>query len=232
MDDVAADGDEAAASGPAPKRARTSGAATLLASDVNVQRRDSTVLLIAGRPFYVNGALLETKSAVLADALSGATTLDPVAVPLPNEVPEDQQYGLFHIAVEHAYTGKIASDVAAESLLQLWCLGDHLQLDELCAWCVERLVPVLAKDATLLERAWMTALARPSDVLGDACATAWLVQASVPTLADITAVLLLKRVHESCADNELVAAQLVRVLRKALLAAIAKADAAAEDDDW
>jgi hypothetical protein len=231
LDDTGVAGVEAAA-GPAAKRARTAGGALVRASDVNVQRRDSTVLLIAGRPFYVVGLLIETKSAVLADALSGATTLDPIAIALSNEVPEDQQYDLFHAAVEHAYTGSVASDLAAESLLPLWCLGDHLQMDELCAWCAERLVPVLAKDAALLERAWSTALARPSDTLGDACATAWLALEYVtPGMEDISAMLLLKRVHESCAAKELVAAQLVRVLRKALLADIAKDDAAAADEE-
>jgi hypothetical protein len=229
LNHVAADGDEVATAEPAAKRARTSRGTTLHASDVNVQRRDSTVLLIADRPFYVNGALIETNSAVLADALSSAATLDPVAVALPNEVPEEQQYDLFHAAVELAYTGTIASDVAAEALLPLWCLGDHLQMDQLCAWCAERLVPVLAKDAALLERAWTTALARPSDALGDACAKAWLaLKCAVPYMGDITAVLVLKRVHESCALKELVAAQLARVLRKGLLASIAKND---EDDD-
>jgi hypothetical protein len=219
---AAADGDDAAAAGPMAKRARTLNAATLCASDVNVQRRDSTVLLIAGRPFYVVGPLIETKSVVLADALSGTTTLDPVAIALPNEVPEEQQYALFHAAVEHTYTGTVASDLDAESLLPLWCLGDHLQLDGLCVWCAERLVPVLAKNAALLERAWTAALTRPSDALGDACATAWLLLERTISLDDITSMLLLKRVHESCAAEELVAAQLARVLRKALLAAVAK----------
>jgi len=230
LNDPAAGGDDAMVAEPAAKRARTTGGAMLRASDVNVQRRDSTVLLIAGRPFYVFGALIETKSAVLADALSSATTLDPVAIALPNEVPEEQQYGLFHIAVEHAYTGTIASDVSADSLLPLWCLGDHLQLDELCAWCVERLVPVLAKNATMLEHAWTAALARPSDALGDACATAWLLlECSIQTLDDLTAMLVLKHVHESCAAKELVTAQLVRVMRKALLKKIANVHEAAID---
>jgi hypothetical protein len=85
LNDPAAGGDDAMVAEPAAKRARTTGGAMLRASDVNVQRRDSTVLLIAGRPFYVFGALIETKSAVLADALSSATTLDPVAIALPNE---------------------------------------------------------------------------------------------------------------------------------------------------
>ena len=216
--------------GPAAKRARTTSAAALRASDVNVQRRDSTVLLIAGRPFYVNGALIETKSAVLADALSSAATLDPVAIALPNEVPEEQQYALFHAAVELAYTGTVASDVGAESLLLLWCIGDHLQMDELCAWCVERLVPALAKDTALLERAWMTALARPSDVLGDACATAWLSLERSLSADDNTAMLLLKHVHDGCAAKELVAAQLVRVMRKALLASLTGDPDIADDD--
>ena len=216
---------------PAKRQRVHSGGAMLLASDVNVQRRDSTVLLITGRPFYVIGALLETKSAVLADALSSATTLDPVAIALPNEVHEEQQYGLFHIAVEHAYTGAISSDVAAESLLPLWCLGDHLQMDELCAWCVERMAPVLKRDAALLDRTWATALARPSDALGDACATAWLVMQSSGSSWDdhSTWLELFKRVHDGCAVKELPAAQLVRVLRKALLADIAKDEAAAAE---
>jgi hypothetical protein len=168
---IAAAADTDADETPAKRRRIQGGGAMLCASDVNVKRRDSTVLLIAGRPFYVNGALLETKSVVLADALSSVETLDPIAIALPNAVPDAQQYALFHAAVEHAYTGTVASDPAAESLLPLWCLGDHLQMDELCAWCVKRLVPVLAKDAALLERAWTTALARPdvgrSDASGD-----------------------------------------------------------------
>jgi hypothetical protein len=218
---------------PAKRQRIDSGGARLRASDVNVKRRDSTVLLIAGRPFYVNGALLETKSAVLADALSSVETLDPIAIALPNEVPEEQQYDLFHAAVEYAYTGTVASDVSTESLLLLWCLGDHLQMDELCAWCVERLMPVLVKDAALLERAWTTALARPSDELGDACATAWLLMPSSESSWDFicsTWLVLFKRVHDSCAAKELPAAQLVRVLRKGLLAEISKHDAPAADE--
>jgi hypothetical protein len=223
--------DDDVPAGPAAKRARTTSAAALRASDVNVQRRDSTVLLIAGRPFYVFGALLETKSAVLADALSSATTLDPVAIPLPNEVPEEQQYALFHAAVELAYTGTMtSSEVATESLLPLWCLGDHLQMDELCTWCVERLTPALADNAALLERAWTAALARPSDALGDACATAWLLLEKRKPVGNRTAMNLLKRVHDGCAAKELVAAQLVRVLRKALLAPLTS-DAEDSDED-
>ena len=230
LDDAAAHGTETVADGPAPKRARTFGGTKLRASDVNVQRRDSTILLVAGRPFYVVGPLIEASSAVLADALSSAATLDPVTVALPNQVPEEQQYALFHAAVEHAYTGAVASDVAAESLLPLWCLGDHLQMNELCAWCEQRLVPVLANDAALLERAWTAALSRPSDALGDACATAWLLLEAPLGLDDITAILLLKRVSESCAAKELVAAQLARVLRKALLASFG-GNAALDDED-
>jgi hypothetical protein len=221
--------DDDVAVGPAAKRARTVSAAALRASDVNVQRRDSTVLLIAGRPFYVNGALIETKSAVLADALSSATTLDPVAIALPHEIPEEQQYALFHAAIELAYTGTVASDVGDEALLLLWCLGDHLQMDELCTWCEQRLVLKLPDDAALLEHAWTTALARPSDALGDACARAWLRLENSLCADDNAAMLLLKRVHDGCAAKELVAAQLVRVLRKALLASLT-GDAEAADE--
>ena len=204
------------------------GGATLAANDVNVKRRDSTVLLIAGRPFYVIGALIETKSAVLADALRDVETLDPIAVALPSEVPVEQQYDLFYAAVEHAYTGTIASPIASESLLPLWCLADHLQMDELCLFCVERIAPALKEDAALLERTWCSALARPSDALCDACATAWLTTlrgAEWKKLDDVYR--LFRRVHDGCAAKELPAAQLVRVLRTALLARIAKDEAAA-----
>ena len=219
----------ATAEEPPSKRQRiTGGGAMLGASDVNVKRRDSTVLLIAGRPFYVIGALLETKSKVLADALSSVETLDPVVIALPNEVPEEQQHALFHAAVEHAYTGTVASDVTDESLLPLWCLGDHLQMEDLCTWCVERLAPALRKDTSLLERTWSAALSRPSDALCDACAAAWLVMVFDKSWDFVFDWLeLFKRVHDGCAEKELPAAQLVRVLRKGLLEYIAAKDAAA-----
>jgi len=229
IDDAGAD-EAAGADEPSAKRRRTF-CATLRASDVNVQRRDSTVLIIAGRPFYVIGALVEAKSVVLAEALSNAATLDPVTIALPNEVPEELQYDLFHAAVELAYTGKIASTIDAASLLPLWCIGDHLQMDELCAWCTDRLPPALSRDAALLERAWLAALARPSDVLCDVCAVSWLVMEEPLSRKDKSAMLLLKRVHDGCANKEMPAAQLVRVLRRALLAKIAQEEAAAPIDD-
>jgi hypothetical protein len=98
---------------------------------------------------------------------------------------------------------------------------------------VERLTPVLAKDAALLERVWTAALARPSDALGDACAKAWLFCDALRSISDRTAMPLLQRVLNGCADKELVAAQLVRVLRKALLAVPTEAadDPSEEEED-
>ena len=107
-------------------------------------------------------------------------------------------------------------------------------MDELCAWCVERMAPVLDQDVALLERAWTTALARPSDELGDACATAWLVMGKDKRgswRSILTWFKLFKRVHDGCAVKELPAAQLVRVLHKAVLAVIAKDGPAAADEE-
>jgi hypothetical protein len=195
---------------PAAKRQRI----TLVAADVNVQRRDSTVFLIGGQPFYAVGAVIEKKSSVLAEALRNAATLDPIALPLPSGVAADEHYATFRAAVEHAYTGGVA-DAAAASLLPLWCLGDHLQMDELCAWCIERIAPCLAADAALLEAAWAAALARPCDALCDACARAWLRLNAANEEYDAVLQLLL-RMQAGCGAGASLAVQLARVLRTAL----------------
>jgi hypothetical protein len=224
---------------PGAKRQRISAGATLRASDVNVQRRDSTVLLIGGAPFYVNGGLLESKSAVLADALRNVETLEPIALPLPSGCAAEQHYALFRSAVEHTYTGSVA-ELDAASLLPLWCLGDHLRMDELREWCIVRMAPLLPRDAAMLEAVWLAALARPCDALCGACATAWLrmlLQASAAKEEEgvVDATRLLARVHAHCrAAHVSLSAQLVRVLRSALQpptppAAAAAAAAAAAD---
>ncbi len=193
-----------------------------------MRRRDSTVLLIGGEPFYAHGAMLEMQSTVLADALRDAETLDPIALPLPAGVPADMHYSLFRAAVEHAYTGGIAADVSADELLPLFCLADHLQMDSLCMWCVERMAPLLARDARMLEAVWGAALARSCDALCDACATAWLVASAAKEDADDTSLLdVLARMHAACGADAPLSAQLARVLRAALLARIAAEEPAA-----
>jgi hypothetical protein len=216
---------------PSAKRQRTS--VTLSAADVNVRRRDSTVLLIGGQPFFAHGAVLEAHSSLLADALRDAETLDPIALPLPAGVPAELHYRMFTAAVEHAYTGGIAADMSAEELLPLFCLADHLQMDSLCAWCVARMTPLLVADVRMLETVWAVALARSCDALCDACASAWLVAAtskapeatgdeSGTTLLDV-----LSRTHAACDEDTSVSSQLARVLRAALLARAAEEGAAA-----
>jgi hypothetical protein len=214
---------------PSAKRPRTSASnwpAALSAADVNVRRRDSTVLLIGGEPFYVNGALLEAHSTLLADVLRDAETLDPIALPLPSGVPADKHYILFHAAVEHAYTGGIATLMIAEELLPLFCLADHLQMDSLRVWCMERIAPLLVPDACVLEAVWLAALARSCDVLCDACATAWLVAAASTSddANDTTLLDVLARLQAACGADAPLGAQLVRVLRPALLAHAAEAE--------
>jgi hypothetical protein len=201
---------------PASKRQRSLGA-TLRREDVNVRRRDSTVLLIAGQPIYVNGELLEGKSVVLKDLLNNVQTpLDhPIPLPLPGGVSADQHYAIFRAAVEHAYTGMVAG-LEDASLLPLWCLGDHLQMDELRAWCIEHMLPLMRKDGDMLEAAWAAALARPCDALCDACVSAWLVSVAAAAASDTAPLELLARVQAGCAAGVSLTAQAASVLRKAL----------------
>jgi hypothetical protein len=210
---------------PAAKRQRTAGFA-LRAEDVNAQRRDSTVLLIAGQPFYVNGTAIESKSPVLADALRDATTLDPIPLPLPRGVPAEQHYAVFRAAVEHTYTGTVAAMESA-LLLPLWCLGDHLQMDELRAWCIERMTPLLKIDADMLEAAWAAALARPCDALCNARASAWLVSVSAAAASDTAPLKLLARMQAGCAAGVSLTVQTASALRAALQPAAAAAAGAA-----
>ncbi len=202
------------AEAPPAKRQRTAGL-TLRAEDVNVQRRDSTVLLIAGQPFYVNGTWIESKSAVLADALRNTTTLDPIPLPLPRGVPAEQHYATFRAAVEHSYTGTV-SGLDDAALLPLWCLGDHLQMDELRAWCIEKMLPLMRKDGGMLEAAWAAALARPCDALCDACASAWLVSVAATKASNAAPLELMARVQAGCAAGVSLTTHAARMLRTAL----------------
>jgi hypothetical protein len=201
------------------------GGVTLTAADVNVPRRDSTVLLVAGRPFHACGLLLEKASGVLADALRDAPpTLDAVPVPLPVGVPEELHYALFSAAVEHAYTGAIGALEPAR-LLPLWCVGDHLAMDGVRAWCVPRLVPAMVDDVALLEAAWSAGMARPCEALCDACATAWLRAAAAAAADDESLPRLLARLQAGAPRDVAPAAHVARVLRAALLRVDAAADA-------
>jgi hypothetical protein len=205
---------------PAAKRLRTDeGGATLRAEDVNVQRRDSTVLLITGRPFYVNGALVELRSPVLAQALREATTLDPFPLTLSVDAPEADHYELFRAAVEFIYTGDVAN-IQPQALLPLWCLGHQLEIAALRAWCCARLQPLLTSQPDVLEAVWAVALQRPThdNALLDACATGWLRAEMVAE--DGAMVALLARVREGrpLAD---VLTPLVRALRAQLQPAAA-----------
>jgi hypothetical protein len=217
---AAAAGSEASADDELSAKLDSYRGVTLSASDVNVRRRDSTVLLIGGEPFYAHGAALEARSTVLADVLSDAETLDPIALPLPADVPADKHYALFRVAVEHTYTGSIAADMSAAELPSLFFLADHLQMDSLCAWCVERITPLLVPDARMLEAVWVAALARSCDALCDACATAWFVASSTAKndLDHTTLLDVLARMQAACGADVPLSAQLARVLRAALLA--------------
>jgi hypothetical protein len=126
-----------------------------------------------------------------------------------------------------AHAGAAARSENEVRLVPLWCLGDFLQMDELRAWCIERMATSLLSDAGMLEAAWEAALARPCDALCSACASAWLVSAAAAEASDTTLLELLARVQAGCAAGVSLKAQLVRVLRAAMQPAGAAAGAEA-----
>jgi hypothetical protein len=147
-------------------------AVALSAADVNVKRYDSLTLLIDSRPLFVNGMLLEAASPLLADLLSVASAaaedkekvLPPIAVPPPADVDPASFYNLFLAAVEHTYTSGVEG-LAEASLLPLWCVARHLQMDVLQRWCADKVGPVLHRDEQLLRSAGALALRYRSERL-------------------------------------------------------------------
>lgn len=149
---------------PAPKNAppTPNGAARLSAKDVNVRRCDSLMLLVGGKPLYVNGMLLEAASPLLADVLASCVedddqdgALPPWRPPLVLSPPAGVRPADFHAlmcaAVEHTYTGKLPEALPQERLLPLWCVAQHLQFAALAACCAAQLLPAMrARPAALL----------------------------------------------------------------------------------
>jgi hypothetical protein len=160
---------------------------------------------------------MERKSPFLKDLLKNVKTPLNPAIPLAPSagVPAGQHFAIFHAAVEHAYTGTVAG-LDDASLLPLWCLGDHLQMDELRGWCAEQMLPLMRKDAAMLEAVWAAALARQCDTLCEECASAWLVSVSAASASDTAPLELLARVQAGCAAGVSLTAQAASVLREAL----------------
>jgi hypothetical protein len=153
---------------------RTGAAQLLGAADVNVRRYDSLTLWVSGRPLYVNGMLLEKASPLLADLLSSCIAAAPphvidkcllpllpaLVLPPPGDVAPAAFHALMCAAVEHTYTGALQAGLPAESLLPLWCVARHLQLDALAAACAAALLPALRAQPRALLRDTVRAAAR------------------------------------------------------------------------
>ena len=217
-------GANATAHAGAPQLKRPRFAGTLTAADVNLQRRDSTVFVVAGRPFYAAGIMMEKCSAVIADALRDAPAEASVTVPMPADVPVASHYELFGAAVEHAYTGEVAATLACDSLFDLWCVGDYLCMKELCGWCCERLVGALHaadpedKRIKTLRSIWNRAFERRAVQLCDACATAFLhaFRTAVSDELDDALPALLAEIEDAAPPDCKPSAHVARVLRDAL----------------
>ena len=218
--------------GPPLKRARHA-ISTLTAADVNVKRRDSTVFVVAGQPFYAAGIILEKCSAVIADALRDAPAQASVELPMPADVPEASQYKLFWAAVEHAYTGDVTAALGLAALFELWCIADYLCMNELALLCCERLADALqGPEAGLFGtiNVWKRALDRSATQLSDICAAAYLSKFSGPyTSHGVLGVLAdtLAKLEADAPPGCKPSTHVARVLRAALLRTLAPADEAA-----
>jgi hypothetical protein len=195
-------GDVLAVESPSPsprpfKRQRVhEGGAALTAADVNVRRYDSVTLLICGEPLYVNGMLMESSSPLLADLLSGvaappgAPAAPPVVtLPTPADVYPAALHTLCCAAVEHTYTGNVQRFLLTDSyssLLPLWCVAQHLQMNALQAFCITRLEPALRADSALLLAAAGVAMRHRCDALLQRVASATIAASSDPVECDAT----------------------------------------------
>ena len=211
------------------KRSRLA-TSTLTAADVNVQRRDSTVFVVDGRPFYAAGIIMEKCSAVIADALQNAPAQASVAVPMPADVPAASQYELFGAVVEHAYTGGVTSALDFDSVFHLWCIGDYLGIDVLCQWCCEHLAKLLAASAVWYSLwpfwgVWRRALERSATPVCEIFAGFYL--GALTQTRNTSAVEPLANLEKRAPPHCKPSAHMVRVLRAALLRTLAPADEAA-----
>jgi hypothetical protein len=137
-----------------------------------------------------------------------------VVVPPPADVEPSALHALCCAAVEHAYTGGVPAALPAASLLPLWCVARHLQMDALQAFCVRRLGPALAADLALLSATAGVTMRHRCDALLQAVAAALLAHA--PRVCDASVAAALDAAAPG--GDDALADALAAVIRDALLA--------------
>lgn len=150
-----------------PKRPRKG----LDAGDVGVQHHDSTIFLIAARPFYVHSVAMEKVSPVFKQAMEIAGgSREPIALPLVIDAPVDRHHALFGLAVEFLYTGFIPR-LSDDDAWPLFTLAQFLQIDELRSYLLNsRLRSLMHADVALAERMWAAGMAFPDSLYSSATA--------------------------------------------------------------
>ena len=166
------------------------------ANDVGVQHRDSTIFLIAAKPFYVHSIAMEKASPVLKQAMETAGfSREPIALPLAIDAPADRHHALFGLAVEFAYTGAITR-LSDDDALPLYTLAEFLQINALRSYVLDtRLERLMHADVVFTERVWAVAMTFPA--LQEAAATAIIDHLSRPGAPSSAVRSLLRRCHDA-----------------------------------
>jgi hypothetical protein len=134
------------ASGATTAAAAAAAPGTLTREDVGAALPGCVTFAVGGERVAALAFVMQRASPLLRDALSVSDDA-AVSIPLPplNDMEPAQQAALFRAAVEHAYTGRIAS-LPSASLQPLWRLAHALALEGLKAWAAPRLVRSLTQD--------------------------------------------------------------------------------------
>jgi hypothetical protein len=112
-----------------------------------------------------------------------------VTLPTPADVYPAALHALCcrRAAVEHTYTGNVQRFLQTDSsLLPLWCVARHLQMNALQAFCITRLDPALRADSALLLAAAGVAMRHRCGALLQRVASATIAASSDPVECDAT----------------------------------------------
>jgi hypothetical protein len=157
---------------PSPRRRRRAAGpqSRFRRCDVGARRYDTlTFLLPCGTPVHAVGFVLEAHSDVLRDMLGMLRSVDePVRIPTAGNLSLSRMRAAFLAAVDFCYTGEAEvmakPDSNSDAILDVWTLGEYLQMDSLQRYC----------EATLAARGFAGGI--PEGEHADASAAPTLVQ--------------------------------------------------------
>lgn len=158
----------------------------------NEKQYDTTELTLdnGAVSFHVYGSTAAAHSGMLRDLLEAAPGFGPFPLDTLLGRLQEPRAGLM-AAMEWAHAGGTAPAGFPEeqgvSLRGLYAAAHALQMDDLLAWCTERVIPTLDElSATSLSRWWAMgrALGTESGALAEACAASWLRRTATATEED------------------------------------------------